>query len=163
MVDDNSGGPRFAGYVRVFTCNSCSEAQEGISAQKQAMQEFVSENGGGSVTSYVDQGSGDSLPALRKILADAVSPDRDFDTVLVSEYSRLSRNCKDFILVRRALQDAGVSVHSISEWDDIAPTPAEKLLEGMLKVVDSFYKDMLSEAARRGWRTRRARADQDQG
>ena len=159
-----------AGYVRVSSTNNDADIQRGIAAQKDAIQQFAQESGR-DVVWYVDgeksvedsnDEDGSLRPALRRLLDDAGSPDCGFDTVLVSSVSCLSRNSTHSILVRRALQDAGVDVRSIFSGDDIPPPPEEKLIEGILDVVDRFYKETLSEAARQGWRTRRARADEDQ-
>ena len=170
MVDqeDSSSGRRFVGYVRVSSGNSPSQAQEGIAAQREALERFAEEHGYEIVGWYVDgePGSEDSddedgsfRPALRRLLADARFPDSNFGTVLVWKLSRLSRNQAQFILVRRALQDAGVDVHSVLEGEDASP--AVKLIEGVLGTIDAFFKEHCSESARRGGRTRRARANQD--
>ena len=143
MVDqDSSSGRRFVGYVYVSPGISDADAQKSIAAQKQAIQELARKKGLRNVGWCVDgePGSEDSddedgsfRPALCRLLADAKSPDSDCDAVLVWALSRLSRNQAQFILVRRALQDAGVDVHSVMEGeDDSPPTPAARLLEGIL-------------------------------
>ena len=118
MVDDNIGNRGLAGYIRVSSANP--DAQRSIAAQKQGLDKIAQEHGFGigTVVWYVDEGSGVALPALQALLADARSPDRDFDAVLVCSYSRFSRNLTHGIMVRRALQDAGVDVHSLAEGEE---------------------------------------------
>ena len=157
MVDHyHSREQRFAGYIQISSANEDADVQRRVAADKEAIHGFVSDNGSGTVVWYVDKGSGSALPALQALLADAGSPDRDFDTVLV-----VSRDWPHFIPVRRALQDAGVKVHAIDEAED-ASSGAE-FLEAVAQMVEAFYKECRSEAARQGWRTRRTRAGQDQG
>ena len=136
MVDHNeSGGKRFAGYIRVSSANQDDDVQRGIAAQKRVIQEFVSMSGSGAVVWYVDKGSGDALPALKALLADAGSPDRDFDTVLVATLSRLSRDILEFHTIRLKLREFGVNVVSIME--PVGCTPADRRYWGVLHSEDT--------------------------
>ena len=121
MVDHNSPELRFAGYVRVSSANQDADVQRGIAAQKEELEKFARENGPGAVVWYVDEGSGDALPALQALLADAGSPDRDFDAVLVSTPSRFTRGIVEFHLIKAELQRCGVTL--VSVWNPSGPRP----------------------------------------
>ena len=83
-----------AGYIRVSSANQ--DVQRSVAAQKELIQEFVQEHGSGNIVWYVDIGNGIALPALKRFMTDARSPDRCFDQVLVYKMSRLSRNLADY-------------------------------------------------------------------
>ena len=116
MVDHGGHfkGRKLAGYVRVSAANKCVDAQRGIAAQMEAMKPYA-EEAGCIVGWYVDKGSGDALPALKALLTGAGSLDRDFDTVVVYSFSRLSRSVKVLQKVRSELLELGVTVVSLTE------------------------------------------------
>ena len=156
MVDhDNFGKGMFAGYVRVSSANPDADVQRSIAAQKHELAEFARENGSGTVVWYVDEGNGIALPALQALLADARSPDRDFDTVLVSKPSRLSRDIVEFHAIKAELQRCGVTVVSVTESDVARST--ERLVEGIVQTMDDYYRVLRSEDTRRGIAAARCR------
>ena len=158
MVEhDNSRERRSVGYVRVSSGNSPSEAQEGIAAQKQAILEWARREGLRNVGWYVDgePGSEDSddedesfRPALRRLLADARFPNSNFRTLLVWKLSRLSRTIAEFREVASKLRECGVTVVSIMESDE--PTPAEGIIQDIIRTMDEYQRDLHSEDTRRG-------------
>ncbi len=71
-----------------------------------------------------------------------------FDTSLVWKLSRFARNREDSILYKSLLRKHGVQVVSINEPVD--DSPAGKLLEGMIEVIDEFYSTNMAEDVLRG-------------
>ena len=62
--------------------------------------------------------------------------------------SPLARNREDSIIYKSLLRKHGISVISINEQVD--ETPAGKLLEGMIEVIDEFYSINLAQDTIRG-------------
>ena len=79
--------------------------------QQNALQRFADEAGYKVVHWYVD-GDGVEVPepALSRLMADVVSEGREFNAVLVWNYSRLSRNAAEFVELRRKLGEYGVDL-----------------------------------------------------
>ena len=84
--------------------------------QQNALQRFADEAGYKVVHWYVD-GDGVEVPepALSRLMADVVSEGRDFNAVLVWNYSRLSRNAAEFAELTRKLRENGIDLVLASE------------------------------------------------
>ena len=157
MVDhDHFEGGGFAGYIRVSPGNTDADVQRSVAAQKEAMQEFVQQNGSGNIVWYVEVGKGSALPALQALLADAKAPDRGFDTVLVYSFARLSRDMVEFHAIRLGLREVGVELVSVSE-DGVSSTPTDRLIESIIQAVNDYHRrfddhcrERHSQATRRG-------------
>ena len=154
MVDQFEGGGFIAGYIRVSTDNA--DTQGSVAAQKDELQEFVQQNGSGNIVWYVDVGKGSALPALQSLLADAKSPERGFDTVLVYSFARLSRDMVEFHAIRLGLREVGVELVSVSE-DGVSSTPTDRLIESIIQAVNDYHRrfndncrELHSQATRRG-------------
>ena len=127
------------------------------------MQEFVQQNGSGNIVWYVDVGKGSALPALQSLLADAKSPERGFDTVLVYSFARLSRDMVEFHAIRLGLREVGVELVSVSE-DGVSSTPTDRLIESIIQAVNDYHRrvddccrERHSQATRRGIEVARRR------
>ena len=155
MVDhDHFEGRGFAGYIRVSPGNT--DTPGSVAAQKEAMQEFVQQNGSGNIVWYVDVGKGSALPALQSLLADAKAPNRGFDTVLVYSFARLSRDMVECHAIRLGLREVGVELVSVSE-DGVSSTPTDRLIESIIQAVNDYHRrfddccrERHSQATRRG-------------
>ena len=156
MVEHNfEEGRRAAGFIRNSSANQV-DAQRSIAAQKDAIQRFAQANGLEIVGWYVNGGDDDaeddasegsgSLPAREALLADARSPERVFDTVLVWKFSRLSRNTLEFVTIVSVFEKSGVTVTSVTET---VCSPSTDIL-GFIRAVDEFYRERHREATRQG-------------
>ena len=110
------------GYARVST------VEQNIERQEVALQEL------GCERIYIDKLTGATLdrPEFNKMM-DFV---RDGDTLIVSEYNRLSRSTMDLLTTLGILEDKGVVVKSMKENLDTS-TPQGKL---MLTIFAGKYK-----------------------
>ena len=158
MVEHNFGKDRrVAGYIRNSSANPV-DSQLSIAAQKDRMKKFAQANGFEIVGWYVDGGDDDaeddasegsgSLPALDALLADARSPGRGFDTVLVWKFSRLSRNALEFITIESVLEKFGVTVTSVTET--VGSSSTDSLLGSFIRALEEFERKRHREATRRG-------------
>ena len=158
MVEHNFGeGRRAAGYIRVSSANQV-DAQLSIAAQKDQITKFARANGLEIVGWYVDGGDDDaeddasegsgSLPAREALLADARSPERVFDTVLVWKFSRLSRNTLEFLTIVSVLKESGVTVTSVTEA--VGSPSTDSLLGSVIRAFDEFCREQHREATRQG-------------
>ena len=146
-TDHFEEGGQAAGYIRVSSANQ--DTHLSVAAQKREIAEFAQANGLEIVGWYVDGEDDDSddaiaLPARQLLLTDAKSPDRLFDTVLLCTMSRPSRSLAEALAIMLELRESGVTVVSVTE-----STPAERLFEGIIQVVDDFVKERHGEVL--GW------------
>ena len=81
-----------------------------------------------------------------RLLADARSPDRCFDQVLVYKMSRLSRDLADYQGIMSELRESGVTVVSVS--DPGVSSPMERLIESFIQAVNDHYREGHSQATR---------------
>ena len=84
--------------------------------QQNALRRFADEAGYKVVRWYVD-GDGVEVtePALSRLMADVVSEGREFNAVLVWNYSRLSRNAAELAELTRKLREHGVDLVSVAD------------------------------------------------
>ena len=69
---------------------------------------------------YEDEGDGgatDDRPGFQKMMADALSEERPFDTIIVYDFARFSPSASDLIRYRKQLEEAGVRLLSAKEPD----------------------------------------------
>ena len=104
-----------ASYAR-----SASADGDSIEAQHQANRSTAKEQGIPVVREYQDNGySGVSSdrPGFQEMMADALSEEKPFDTIIVGDIARLSRDVPDFIRYRKQLEEAGVSLLIATETE----------------------------------------------
>ena len=158
MVENNFGeGRRAARYIRSSSANR-ADAQLSIAAQKEKITQFARANGFEIVGCYVDGGDDDakddgsegsgSLPALEALLADSRSPKPGFDTVLVSDFSRLSGKIVELQTIISELRESGVTVTSVTE--PAGSTSADILVASIIRCFDEFCREQHREATRQG-------------
>ena len=102
-----------ASYTRVF-----SDGQKSTMAQLEGIRKVADEHGLSMSREYEDEGhSGatDDRPGFRRMIADALSAEKPFDTIIVYDLSRFSRNASDLIRYRKQLEEAGVRLLSATE------------------------------------------------
>lgn len=87
-------------------------------------------------------------PEFQRMIAMARKKPPQFGAILVWKLSRFARNREDSILYKSLLRKHNVQVVSISEPVD--ESPAGRLLEEVIEVVDEFYSANLAQDAMRG-------------
>ena len=84
--------------------------------QQNALQRFA-DDGGYKLVGWYMEGDGIELneTALSRLMADVVSEGREFNAVLVWNYSRLSRNAAELAELTRKLREHGVDLVSVAD------------------------------------------------
>ncbi|MFC1999807.1 recombinase family protein [Chloroflexota bacterium] len=138
-------------YARVS-----SERQDidlSISAQIKEMREYAWKNGYTVVNEFVDEaesGRCANRPAFKEMISLARLKHPPFEAILVWKLSRFARNREDSIIYKSLLRKQGIQVISIKEpFED---TPAGRLFEGIIEVMDEFYSSSLAQDVTRGMR-----------
>ncbi len=101
---------------------------------------------------YIDEGMsgvGMDRPSLQRLLRAALSPGREFDTILVDDTSRLSRSTECVLSIYRKLSFAGVQLIAISQNIDSQHDQAETLIT-IHGLIDSSYVRELAKKTHRG-------------
>jgi site-specific DNA recombinase len=101
---------------------------------------------------YIDEGMsgvGSDRPAFQRLLSIALSPRRPFDTILVDDTSRLSRNQAEAMTIVEKLKFAGLRIIFPSQGID---TPSEQADVQMTfhGLMDSMYVKELAKKTHRG-------------
>ncbi len=102
-----------ASYVRVPP----GEPQNTM-AQLEKIRQVAEEQKIKLVREYEDKSNGrstDDRPGFQQMIADALSDERPFDTIIVYNISRFSRNTSDLTRYRTQLEEAGVRLLSATE------------------------------------------------
>lgn len=123
------------GYARVST------VEQNIERQEVALQEL------GCERIYIDKLTGATLdrPEFNKMM-DFV---RDGDTLIVSEYNRLSRSTMDLLTTLGILEDKGVVVKSMKENLDTS-TPQGKLMLTIFAGLAEFERTLMKQRQAEG-------------
>jgi site-specific DNA recombinase len=122
-----------------------------IPAQLKALRQYADKQGWRVVEQFVDEAESARTadrPEFQKMIAMAKQKPPAFSVILVWKLSRFARNREDSILYKTMLRKHGVQVVSINE--PIDDSPAGRMLEGMIEVVDEFYSANLSVDTVRG-------------
>ena len=94
--------------------------EDSIKAQHKENRNTAREKDIPVVREYEDNGvSGLSSdrPGFQEMMADALLEERPFDTIIVRDIARLSRNPSDFILYPKQLEEAGISLLVTTETE----------------------------------------------
>jgi len=89
-------------------------------------------------------------PVFQQMIADARRRSRRFDTILVWKFSRFARSREDSVIYKSLLERHGVRLVSLNE--PVEDTPAGKMYEGLMELVDEFYSANLAQDTLRGMR-----------
>ncbi|MFI5339686.1 MAG: recombinase family protein [Candidatus Methylomirabilales bacterium] len=151
---------RAALYARV---SSERQADKDLSvpSQLKAMADYASKQGWSVIEEFTDLAESArtaNRPEFQRMIALAKRKPAPFEVILVWKLSRFARNREDSIIYKALLRKHSVQLVSINEPVD--DSPAGRMLEGMIEVVDEFYSANLStdtlrgmkENARRGFR-----------
>lgn len=130
------------GYARVSTTDQCLDRQLDALKERGAERIFMEKM----------TGTKSSRPELDKMMLTL----REGDTLIVSEFSRLSRSTKDLIDLVEKLNGMGVNLISIKEQLDTT-TATGKLMLTMISALVQFERDILAERTAEGLKASRAR------
>jgi DNA invertase Pin-like site-specific DNA recombinase len=149
---------RVAIYARYSTDKQDATTLEG---QRRVAEKHAEERGLVVVGFYTDAAiSGSSMrrPGLQELLADARA--KRFDTVIVPDLSRLSRNSTDAGLLRRQLDDVGVNILDVETGTDSEDDSADMVfaLKGIIsqeqiKTISKHTHRQLESRAKEGHHT----------
>ena len=95
-----------ASYTRVSSDN-----QQSVMAQLEWIRRAADEQGLTIVREYEDEGDAgatDDRPGFQRMIADALSPEKPFGTIIVYDSLRFARSASDLIRSRDRLEEAGV-------------------------------------------------------
>ncbi len=141
---------RAALYARVSSERQ-AEKDLSIPSQLKALRQYADKQGWRVVEQFVDEAESARTadrPEFQKMIGLSKQKNRPFSVILVWKLSRFARNREDSILYKAMLRKHGVQVVSINEHID--DSPAGRMLEGMIEVVDEFYSANLSHDTIRG-------------
>jgi site-specific DNA recombinase len=147
-------------YVRVSS-EKQAEKELPITAQVNELKRASKVNGWNIIKIFIDEAQSarsDRRPEFQSMIHYAKTHRDLIDAVVVWKFSRFARNREDSILYKKRLSKYGVVVISVNEKID--DSPAGRMLEGMIELVDEFYiynliqdvKRGLKENARKGFR-----------
>ena len=144
-------------YARVSS-EKQAEKDLSITAQLKALRKYTLEHAWEVYKEFVDEAESArsaNRPAFKEMIAIGRQRRKLFDAILVWKLSRFARNREDSVIYKSLLRKFGISVISINEQVD--ETPAGKLLEGMIEVIDEFYSINLAQDTIRGMKENAAR------
>ncbi|MCX5666840.1 MAG: recombinase family protein [Candidatus Omnitrophica bacterium] len=148
-------------YARVSS-EKQAENDLSIASQLKALRNYAGKNGWTIYKEFVDEAESArsaNRPAFQEMIAYAKKKTKPFDGILIWKHSRFARNREDAIIYKSLLRKLGVSVISMNEPVD--DSPAGKLLEGIIEVIDEFYSLNLAEDTVRGLRENATRGFQN--
>ena len=149
-------GKLAVGYVR--TSVEGEDAELFVSAQKQKIEQYAAEVGVQVSDWYVDvgySGRGMEGTGVQRLLADARSEKPAFDVVLVWRYSRLGPDAVGLGWAKVVLRKSGVRLVSVSE--PVGSGTVEQFCESVIQLFEEAYREIHSEATRRGIQAARRR------
>ncbi len=104
---------RAASYTRVS-----SDDQQSVMAQLERIRSVADQHGLTIAQEYEDEGDGgatDDRPGFQRMIADALSEEGPFDTIIVYDFARFARSTSDLIRYRNQLEEAGVRLLCATE------------------------------------------------
>ena len=140
-------------YARV----SSEEQVQGysIQAQLRACREWAEKNGYTVAKDYLEEGHSafrhlEKREALKELIADAVSKQRAFDTIIVHKLDRLFRDTLESSTTRAILKREKVRLISVTEPMVGSDTPENFLMEHLIVGMNEFYSKNLAREIRKG-------------
>lgn len=137
-------------YLRVSTGQQVDRGSS-LPSQESACREYAERNGYEVVDVYVDEGESARTAdrdSFQEMIYRAKQPDCPFSAIICYENSRFARSREDAILYKALLRKKGIElIFTKQDFDD---TPAGRLLEGIIEVVDEWYSNNLAVETVRG-------------
>ena len=129
--------------------SSDNQREESIDAQLRAINAFADRYNYQLVKTYCDEaisGKTDDRAAFQRMMDAARS--RQFDIVIVHEFSRFARNARDSRVFKTELRQCGVRVISVLEPLDDSPTG--RFMEVVIEGKDQMYSEHLAIETMKG-------------
>lgn len=137
-------------YLRVSTGQQVDRGSS-LPSQEDACREYAERNGYSVANIFTDEGESARTadrPAFQEMIYQAKQPNPPFQAIICYENSRFARSREDAILYKTLLRKKGIDlIFTKQDFDD---TPAGRLLEGIIEVVDEWYSLNLAVETRRG-------------
>ncbi len=125
-------------YARVSTAKQ-AEKDLSIPDQLRQMREWCARQGHGVAVEYVEPGASatdDRRPEFQQMIAEATSPARPFEAIVVHSQSRFFRDLYGFLHYEKRLTRAGVRLISITQ--PTAEDASGQLVRQVLSVFDQY-------------------------
>ncbi len=129
---------RAAIYLRVSTSRQ-ADGELSLPDQKHQCLAYCETNGLEPVETYEDAGlsaTDDKRAAFQRMIEDAKSSERPFDTIVVHSFSRFFRDNYKFEFYRRLLEKAGVTIVSITQ--PLTDDPTGQMVRQMFSIFDQY-------------------------
>ncbi len=129
---------RVALYLRVSTARQ-AEKDLSIPDQRRQLTAYCRSKGWAVAQEFVEAGASatnDRRPAFQEMLAQAKSPDRPFDVILVHSFSRFFRDAFELEFNLRALRKCGVRLVSITQ--ETGEDPMGDMIRQFLALFDEY-------------------------
>ena len=113
----SQAAPKAYLYLRLSVDDEGGKALS-IEAQRYASKQYAERNGIEIIGEYVDSGLSGTLskrPQFNRMIADATSPERPVQIILIYRQARFARNMHLFINTIHTLAEAGVEMVSVTE------------------------------------------------
>lgn len=137
-------------YLRVSTGQQVDRGSS-LPSQESACREYASRNEYEVLDVYVDEGESARTadrPMFQEMVFKAKQQGCPFNAIICYENSRFARSREDAILYKALLRKKGIDLlFTKQDFDD---TPAGRLLEGIIEVVDEWYSLNLAVETKRG-------------
>ena len=135
------------GYLRVST----SDGRQNVRSQRVAVK------AAGAIDFREEQISGSKSVASRPVLNALLSEMVAGDTLVVFDWSRLSRSLSDLLTITKDLHSRGIILHSTQQGILDPNSPSSNLMLGIIGSVNQFQLELLREKTREGLAAARAR------
>lgn len=140
---------RYALYARVATQDT--RAKRRLAAQEAAAARYVKTHGGTIIATFRDEGysgNNDDRPAFREMMQNATDPGKNFDAILVFDFSRFAPNLYVVGQYQQTLDEHHVQIVSTTQgtWRDYFNRLSDSLMQA-ISAVQSW--DIQQKSARR--------------
>lgn len=135
------------GYLRVST----SDGRQNVRSQKSAVK------AAGATDMREETLSGSKSAASRPVLNALLAEMLEGDTLVVYDWSRLSRSLSDLLTITKDLHNRGIILNSTQQGLLDPNSPSSNLMLGIIGSVNQFQLELLREKTREGLATARAR------
>lgn len=125
------------GYVRTATVSQKDEGNS-VEVQEQKIREYCSKKSYSLSKVFSDNGIGGNTlqrPALEELLAETAKG--NISKVICFDTSRLSRDTKDYLMIKSVLKQNGVEIETVT-GQVLSDAPNSKFLDEMLATINSF-------------------------
>ena len=130
-------------YMRYSTHNQ--DDGYSIAYQREAIEKYAAKNNIVLVNEYIDEarsGTNDRRPGLQSLMNDAKQKP-DWNTVIVFDNSRFSRNLKDSVYYEKQLEDLGIKLLSVTQT--FSDNADGRLCKNLLRAIYSYQPDKTAE------------------